>query len=68
MTGSSGPIDNDVYNRLDASWWDEDNPLNLHGSLTPARMAYFHEVLRAGPCCAVSSRPGGLNDNGYSVK
>lgn len=47
MAGSSGPIDNDVYNRLGGSWWDEDNPLNLlHGSLTPARMAYFGEVLQ----------------------
>lgn len=47
MAGSSGPIDNDVYNRLGGSWWDEDNPLNLlHGSLTPARMAYFREVLQ----------------------
>ncbi|MFC9518087.1 bifunctional 2-polyprenyl-6-hydroxyphenol methylase/3-demethylubiquinol 3-O-methyltransferase UbiG [Nocardiaceae bacterium NPDC056970] len=40
------PIDNDVYNRVGASWWDEDNPLNmLHGSLTPGRFAYFREVL-----------------------
>ncbi|AUI50132.1 bifunctional 2-polyprenyl-6-hydroxyphenol methylase/3-demethylubiquinol 3-O-methyltransferase UbiG [Arthrobacter crystallopoietes] len=47
MAGNSGPIDNDVYNRLGSSWWDEDNPLNLlHGSLTPARMAYFSEVLQ----------------------
>jgi 2-polyprenyl-6-hydroxyphenyl methylase/3-demethylubiquinone-9 3-methyltransferase len=47
MAGSGGPIDNDVYNRLGATWWDEENPLNLlHGSLTPARMAYFHEVLQ----------------------
>jgi 2-polyprenyl-6-hydroxyphenyl methylase/3-demethylubiquinone-9 3-methyltransferase len=47
MAGNSGPIDNDVYNRLGGSWWDEDNPLNLlHGSLTPARMAYFSEVLQ----------------------
>jgi 2-polyprenyl-6-hydroxyphenyl methylase/3-demethylubiquinone-9 3-methyltransferase len=47
MAGSSGPIDNDVYNRLGGSWWDEDNPLNLlHGSLTPARMAYFRKVLQ----------------------
>jgi 2-polyprenyl-6-hydroxyphenyl methylase / 3-demethylubiquinone-9 3-methyltransferase len=40
------PIDNDVYDRLGESWWDESNPLNiLHGSLTPGRFAYFHEVL-----------------------
>ncbi len=39
-------IDNDVYNREAHGWWHEDNPLNmLHGSVTPARFAYFHEVL-----------------------
>jgi len=40
------PIDNDVYDRLGRSWWDETNPLNiLHGSLTPGRFAYFQRVL-----------------------
>jgi 2-polyprenyl-6-hydroxyphenyl methylase / 3-demethylubiquinone-9 3-methyltransferase len=40
------PIDNEVYDREGAGWWDEDNPLNiLHGSLTPARIAYFRGVL-----------------------
>jgi len=40
------PIDNEVYDRLGAGWWNEDNPLNmLHGSCTPGRMAYFREVL-----------------------
>lgn len=40
------PIDNDVYDRLGASWWDEGNPLNLlHGSCTAGRMGYFREVL-----------------------
>ncbi|MGX6511744.1 bifunctional 2-polyprenyl-6-hydroxyphenol methylase/3-demethylubiquinol 3-O-methyltransferase UbiG [Rhodococcus sp. SJ-2] len=40
------PIDNDVYNREGAAWWNEDNPLNmLHGSLTSGRFAYFLEVL-----------------------
>ncbi|MDV6270660.1 bifunctional 2-polyprenyl-6-hydroxyphenol methylase/3-demethylubiquinol 3-O-methyltransferase UbiG [Rhodococcus globerulus] len=39
-------IDNDVYNRVGDSWWDEDSPLNLlHGSLTPGRFAYFCGVL-----------------------
>lgn len=39
-------IDNDVYNRLGETWWDEDNPLNLlHGSCTPGRMGYFRNVL-----------------------
>ncbi|MEE2060767.1 bifunctional 2-polyprenyl-6-hydroxyphenol methylase/3-demethylubiquinol 3-O-methyltransferase UbiG [Rhodococcus artemisiae] len=40
------PIDNDVYNRVGDTWWDEDNPLNmLHGSLTSGRFAYFRDVL-----------------------
>jgi 2-polyprenyl-6-hydroxyphenyl methylase/3-demethylubiquinone-9 3-methyltransferase len=40
------PVDNDVYDRLGQSWWDESNPLNvLHGSLTPGRFAYFQRVL-----------------------
>ena len=40
------PIDNEVYDRLGAGWWDEDNPLNmLHGSCTPGRMGYFREIL-----------------------
>lgn len=40
------PIDNDVYDRLGRSWWDEANPLNvLHGSITPGRFAYFQRVL-----------------------
>ncbi|MBC2642451.1 MULTISPECIES: bifunctional 2-polyprenyl-6-hydroxyphenol methylase/3-demethylubiquinol 3-O-methyltransferase UbiG [unclassified Rhodococcus (in: high G+C Gram-positive bacteria)] len=41
-------IDNDVYNRVGESWWEEGNPLNLlHGSLTPARFDYFRAVLGA---------------------
>ena len=40
-------IDNDVYNRHATTWWDEDDPLNmLHGSVTPARLAYFATVLK----------------------
>ena len=40
------PIDNEVYDREGAGWWEESNPLNiLHGSLTPGRFAYFREVL-----------------------
>jgi 2-polyprenyl-6-hydroxyphenyl methylase/3-demethylubiquinone-9 3-methyltransferase len=39
-------IDNDVYDRLGGSWWDEGSPLNvLHGSVTPGRLAYFRDVL-----------------------
>jgi len=40
------PIDNDVYDREGAGWWEEDNPLNiLHGSMTPGRLTYFRGVL-----------------------
>jgi len=40
------PIDNDVYDREGAGWWEEDNALNiLHGSMTPGRLTYFREVL-----------------------
>jgi 2-polyprenyl-6-hydroxyphenyl methylase / 3-demethylubiquinone-9 3-methyltransferase len=39
-------VDNDVYNRLGESWWDDASPLNiLHGSITPGRFAYFRDVL-----------------------
>jgi 2-polyprenyl-6-hydroxyphenyl methylase/3-demethylubiquinone-9 3-methyltransferase len=46
------PPDNDVYQRLGDSWWDEASPLNLlHGSVTPGRLGYFRGVLtrRFGP-------------------
>jgi 2-polyprenyl-6-hydroxyphenyl methylase / 3-demethylubiquinone-9 3-methyltransferase len=40
------PIDNEVYDREGAGWWEEDNPLNiLHGSMTPGRLGYFRKVL-----------------------
>jgi 2-polyprenyl-6-hydroxyphenyl methylase / 3-demethylubiquinone-9 3-methyltransferase len=40
------PVDNDVYERLGGSWWDEASPLNLlHGSFTPGRFGYFRDVL-----------------------
>jgi 2-polyprenyl-6-hydroxyphenyl methylase / 3-demethylubiquinone-9 3-methyltransferase len=49
-------IDNDVYERLGASWWDPASVLNLlHGSFTPARAGYFRGVLARRPGAA----PGG---------
>lgn len=40
------PVDNELYDRLGRTWWDEGNPLNiLHGSITPGRFAYFRDVL-----------------------
>jgi 2-polyprenyl-6-hydroxyphenyl methylase / 3-demethylubiquinone-9 3-methyltransferase len=39
-------VDNAVYDRLGASWWDDTSLLNLlHGSVTPGRFAYFRDVL-----------------------
>jgi 2-polyprenyl-6-hydroxyphenyl methylase/3-demethylubiquinone-9 3-methyltransferase len=39
-------IDNQIYDRIGDSWWDEASPLNtLHGSFTPGRFAYFRAVL-----------------------
>ncbi|MFI6681020.1 bifunctional 2-polyprenyl-6-hydroxyphenol methylase/3-demethylubiquinol 3-O-methyltransferase UbiG [Kribbella sp. NPDC050470] len=49
-------IDNQIYNRIGDSWWDEANPLNmLHGSFTPGRFAYFRAVLDR-----VALEPAGL--------
>ena len=40
------PVDNDVYERLGESWWDDASLLSvLHGSITPGRFAYFLGVL-----------------------
>jgi len=39
------PIDNDVYDRLGGSWWDEGSPLCLLHGITPGRFAYFRDVL-----------------------
>src|SRR5579863_1060507 len=42
----AGSVDNDVYDRLGGSWWDETSVLNvLHGSVTPGRFGYFRRVL-----------------------
>ncbi|MFI5697728.1 bifunctional 2-polyprenyl-6-hydroxyphenol methylase/3-demethylubiquinol 3-O-methyltransferase UbiG [Kribbella sp. NPDC051586] len=50
------PIDNAIYDRLGSGWWDESNPLNaLNGSFTPARFAYFRDVLDR-----LGRDPGGL--------
>ena len=39
-------IDNDVDNRMGATWWEPDNPMVLlHGSVTHARFAYFRDVI-----------------------
>jgi 2-polyprenyl-6-hydroxyphenyl methylase / 3-demethylubiquinone-9 3-methyltransferase len=39
------PIDNDVYDRLGGSWWDESSPLCLLHGITAGRFAYFRDVL-----------------------
>ena len=48
------PIDNDVYDRLGGSWWDESSPLCLLHGITPGRFAYFRDVLARQPAIAKS--------------
>jgi len=56
-------IDNDIYNRLGDSWWEEGNPLNvLHGSCTAGRMAYFRTILAEhGPPATAEMNPAGTD-------
>ena len=40
------PVDNEIYNRLSSTWWDEQGFLTiLRTGLNPARFGYFREVL-----------------------
>lgn len=48
------PIDNDVYDRLGGSWWDENSPLRLLHGITPGRFAYFLDVLARQRAIATS--------------
>ena len=59
----SPTVDNDVYDRIGATWWDEDNPLAfLHGSMTAGRMRYFRAVLaRLGRLPADGRSPTALD-------
>ena len=50
------PIDNDVYDRLGGSWWDESSPLCLLHGMTPGRFAYFRDVLSQQRISAASGR------------
>lgn len=56
-------IDNDVYDRLGTTWWEDDNPLAvLHGSMTEGRMRYFRGVLgRLGRLPAAGTRSAALD-------
>jgi 2-polyprenyl-6-hydroxyphenyl methylase/3-demethylubiquinone-9 3-methyltransferase len=62
-TEAAVTLDNDVYDRLGNSWWDDDNPLVLlHGSMTAGRLAYFRGVLdRLGWMPAPGGRPTALD-------
>ena len=49
------PIDNEIYNRLADTWWDEREPLGLlRTCLGPVRFGYFRRVLiekqKKSPC------------------
>jgi 2-polyprenyl-6-hydroxyphenyl methylase/3-demethylubiquinone-9 3-methyltransferase len=40
------PVDNEIYNRLSSTWWDEQAPLAiLRTGANPGRFGYFREVL-----------------------
>lgn len=40
------PLDNDVYDRLSHTWWEEGSFLNfLKAGLNPVRFGYMHRVL-----------------------
>ncbi len=42
------PVDNALYDRLSATWWDDDSFLGfLRLGVNPARFGYFREVLEA---------------------
>ncbi|WP_350274745.1 bifunctional 2-polyprenyl-6-hydroxyphenol methylase/3-demethylubiquinol 3-O-methyltransferase UbiG [Kribbella sp. HUAS MG21] len=65
MTTHSRRIDNQIYNRIGDSWWDEDNPLNLlHGSFTPGRFAYFRAVLERTGRAPVGRRAVDIGSGG----
>jgi len=39
------PVDNEIYNRLSSTWWDEQAFAILRTGLNPARFGYFRQVL-----------------------
>jgi 2-polyprenyl-6-hydroxyphenyl methylase / 3-demethylubiquinone-9 3-methyltransferase len=41
----AGSVDNEVYDRLGESWWNETSLLNVLHGMTPGRFAYFRDVL-----------------------
>jgi 2-polyprenyl-6-hydroxyphenyl methylase/3-demethylubiquinone-9 3-methyltransferase len=51
------PIDNDLYNRLADTWWDEKGSLHLlKALLNPWRVPYFQRLLRQGKIDSQSTR------------
>jgi 2-polyprenyl-6-hydroxyphenyl methylase/3-demethylubiquinone-9 3-methyltransferase len=50
------PIDNDIYDRMGGSWWDEGSPLCLLQGITPGRFAYFRDVLTRQQAIAMGGR------------
>jgi 2-polyprenyl-6-hydroxyphenyl methylase / 3-demethylubiquinone-9 3-methyltransferase len=43
--GVAVPIDNEIYDRIGQTWWDECSPLNFLHGMTAGRFEYFREVL-----------------------
>src|SRR5713101_4863722 len=39
------PVDNEIYNRLSSTWWDESAFAILRTGANPGRFGYFREVL-----------------------
>jgi 2-polyprenyl-6-hydroxyphenyl methylase/3-demethylubiquinone-9 3-methyltransferase len=41
------PIDNKYYDQVGDDWWDTEGPLRALHEMNPARIGYFHRVLRS---------------------
>src|SRR5215470_2189871 len=43
--GTTMPVDNEIYNRLSSTWWDEQAFAILRTGANPGRFGYFRQVL-----------------------
>lgn len=40
------PVDNELYDRLAGTWWDDDeNPALLRAGINPARFRYMRRIV-----------------------